>query len=138
MPEQMNMPVRIIPVSNIPISAIAVMSAGRSPPPIKNARGTAREMTTFRADGTDSCESRAKPAGKKQTASNGWRKMAVTSKWPSVKPITLVVRPVMSSTQAMVFRLPKLSASQPPSNAVPSVNILDRPTSRLASSRDSA
>ena len=53
MPQQINIPVKTIPVSNRPASAITVTSAGRSPPPIKNAKGMAREMTTFLVDGED-------------------------------------------------------------------------------------
>ena len=73
-----------IPKAKLLMSPMIPINIGTKPPPIRKARGTVSETAMFLDFGGTMKDKAAKPAGKKQTATNGCKK-------PVAGPNTLLV-----------------------------------------------
>ena len=134
-------PVRISPpTSAIPgpkelRSPINPIRVGVVPPPIRKAMGTVSDTIMFLSLGELTMDNAARPAGKKQTATNGCRKTATLIQDELAKPINIVINPVIKNTILKICFGPIRSVAQPPNNVVATAAILDSAISVLAQLR---
>ena len=99
-------PTRMIPREKEIRSPLQPIRAGTTPPPITNPKGTAKEMATFRVSAEPIRLMAVNPAGKKQTATMGWRNIQGINQNTGAAPSKMVKIPVVRRKTRRVFLLP--------------------------------
>ena len=131
-PVQMIAPTTTIPRAKEPASPAMPIPMGMAPAPKRNAMGMERETAKFRVAGGPMRAKAAKPAGKKETAKAGCRKMTTINQYPWAMPSMSVVRPVSKKIPLKVRLGPNRSTAHPAMKAMPSPEILEMAISVLA------
>jgi len=116
-------PKRMNPIKNNPASPMTPRPAVTASPPMKKPIGTVREKATFLRCGDFILVRATNPAGKKEAARRGCRKMNNTIHGPETIPSMTVAKPEVRKTAFKVFLTPRLSVTHPARKMVHGISV---------------